>query len=104
MIYGTITIRLTYERYSKYKLDAQAQGTIVKCKWHLCSCSIFYNEIETLIFFTAFITITNVATGNNISGNGPKPHFMEKCFPYVNKYARSVMDLVTLYVRFYLYA
>ena len=33
MIYGTITIRLTYERYSKYKLDTQAQGTIVKCKW-----------------------------------------------------------------------
>ena len=27
---------------------------------------------------------------------------MEKCFPYVNKYARSVMDLVTLYVRFLL--
>ena len=51
------------------------------------------------IFFTAFITITNVATGNVATENGPKPHFMEKCFPYVNKYARSVMDLVTLYVR-----
>ena len=28
---------------------------------------------------------------------------MKKFFPYANKYARSVMDLLTLYVRFLFY-
>ena len=28
---------------------------------------------------------------------------MKKFFPYANKYARSVMDLLTLYVRFIFY-
>ena len=30
--------------------------------------------------------------------NPEEPKRMEKCFPYVNKYARSAMDLATLYV------
>ena len=46
MIYVTITIRLTYERYSKYKLDTQAQGTIVKCKW----IGFYYQNCSDLLW------------------------------------------------------
>ena len=35
------------------------------------------------------------------TGNVPEPQFMEKFFPYAHKYSRSVMDLVTLYVSFF---
>ena len=32
------------------------------------------------------------------TSNSNEPKGMEKCFPYANKYAKSVMDLITLYV------
>jgi hypothetical protein len=46
--------------------------------------------------FTAIVTVTSVGTGNV-----PEPQFMEKFFPYAHMYSRSVMDLLTLYVRFF---
>ena len=80
-------------KYTFKKADQIHQGKLSKSKY-----LVIHNKIKIRALSNFLILILSSV----LALNPEEPKRMEKCFPYVNKYARSAMDLATLYVSMFL--